>query len=92
MNDDDPNHLDRTVRRARERRDRAKEEGDRTLAQNLTWMGTLGWLIVAPMVGAMFLGRWLDQRFGTGVTFASALCIVGLVTGCALAWRKVQRR
>ena len=92
MADADPNHLDRTIRRARERRERAQQEGERTLAQNLMWMGTLGWLIVGPMIGAMFLGRWLDHRLGTGVTFASALCIVGLVTGCVLAWRKVQQR
>jgi ATP synthase protein I len=92
MNDDDPNHLDRTVRRARERRDRARQEGDRTLAQNLMWIGTLGWLIAVPMVGAMLVGRWLDHRFGTGVMFASASCIIGLVTGGALAWRKVQQR
>jgi ATP synthase protein I len=92
MNDGDPNHLARTVRRARERREHAREEGERTLAQNLMWMGTLGWLIVGPMVGAMFAGRWLDHRLGTGVTFASAFCILGLVIGCVLAWRKVQRR
>ena len=92
MSDTEPNDLDRSVRKTRERRERAKQEGDRTLAQNLVWMGTLGWLIVVPMVGGMFLGRWLDHRFGTGVTFASALCIVGLATGCVFAWRKVQQR
>lgn len=91
MPEGDPNHLDRSVRRARERRERAKQEGDRTLAQNLAWMGTLGWLIVVPMVGGMFLGRWLDHRFGTGVTFSMGLHVVGLFTGCWLAWRKVRQ-
>lgn len=90
--DADPNQLDRSVRRTRERRERAKQEGERTLAQNLAWMGTLGWLVVVPMLGGMFLGRWIDHHFGTGVTFASALCIAGLITGSVLAWRKVQQR
>jgi ATP synthase protein I len=88
----DPNHLDRSVRRARERRERAKREGERTIAQNLAWMGTLGWLVVVPTLAGMFLGRWLDERFGTGVMFSLALCIGGLTAGCALAWRKVKRR
>ena len=91
MSDVDPDHLDRSVRRTRERRERAKEEGERTLAQNLAWMGTLGWLVVVPTVAGMLLGHWLDHRFHTGVMFALALCVIGVVMGCALAWRKVQR-
>lgn len=88
----DSDRLDENVRRARERRERAANEGERTLAQNLAWMGTLGWLVVGPMLILMFAGRWIDRHFGTGVTFASALCIGGLVLGCALAFRKVMRR
>ena len=92
MGNPDDNGLDRSVRLRRERRDKMKQEGERSLAQNLAWMGTLGWLIVVPMVAGMFLGRWLDRELGTGVTFASSLCVVGLVTGSWFAWRKVQRR
>lgn len=92
MSDADPNHLRNSVKRTRERRERAKQEGERSIAQNLMWMGTLGWLVTVPMVAGMFLGRWLDHRLGTGVTLASTLCVVGLVTGCWLAWRKVQAR
>ena len=92
MGSDDDNQLDREVRRQRERREQAKQEGERSIAQNLAWIGTLGWLVVVPMVAGMFFGRWLDRTLGTGVTFASALCIGGLIAGCWLAWRKVQRR
>jgi ATP synthase protein I len=92
MTSHDDNHLDREVRRRRQRREQAKQEGERSLAQNLAWIGTLGWLIVVPMIAAMFVGRWLDHRFDTGVTLASALCVGGLVAGCWQAWRKVQRR
>jgi len=92
MSDTDPNDLDRSVRRTRERRERAQQEGERSIAQNLAWMGMLGWLVVVPTVAGMLLGHWLDHRFGTGVMFALALCIIGVVTGCMLAWRKVQQR
>ena len=92
MPDGDSDELGGSVKRTRERRERAKQEGERTLAQNLMWMGTLGWLVTVPMVAGMFLGRWIDHRFGTGVTFSSTLCVVGLVSGCWLAWRKVQQR
>lgn len=88
----DDNHLDESVRKTRERREKAAREGERTLGQNLAWMGTLGWLVVAPMIAGMFLGRWLDHRLGTGVTFSSALCIGGIAIGALLGWRKVAQR
>jgi ATP synthase protein I len=92
MGNRDDDHLDRSVRLRRERRERAKQEGELTLAQSLAWMGTLGWLIAVPMVAGMFLGRWLDRELATGVTLASSLSVAGLVAGCWFAWRKVQRR
>ena len=53
-------------------------------------IGALGWLVVAPTVGGVFLGRWLDRRFDTGIFWTGALICVGLALGCALAWRRIQ--
>lgn len=88
----DHDRLEDSVRKTRERRERAAREGGRTLGQNIAWMGTLGWLIVAPMLLGLFVGRWLDHALGTGVTFSSALCILGLALGAFLGWRKVAQR
>jgi ATP synthase protein I len=86
-----PNGLDKSVRLRRQRRERAAREGERSLAQNLAWMGTLGWLIVAPTLAGMFLGRFVDRSLGGGIMFSSLGCLLGLVAGCWIAWRRVQR-
>jgi ATP synthase protein I len=49
----------------------------------------LGWLVVIPALLGLFAGRWLDARFGTGLTLRAALGLLGLVLGCLAAWRRV---
>ena len=42
------------------------------------------------VLAGVFLGRWLDRRFDAGIFWTGALLVVGLVAGCAVAWRRVQ--
>ncbi len=87
-----PNHdtLAEPVRRERARRERWAREGERTLGQNLAWIGVLGWLVVTPILIGIFLGRWIDARWGTGVFWTVSLLFTGVVIGCFLAWRRVH--
>jgi ATP synthase protein I len=85
-----PSDLDEAVERRRARREAWRRSGERPLASNLAMVGTLGWLIVVPMLLGTFIGRWIDRRANTGVTFTSALMCLGTVAGCWLAWRKVR--
>jgi ATP synthase protein I len=64
--------------------------GERSLARNLAMIGALGWLVMVPTVGGVFLGRWLDRRFHSGIFWTGALIVAGLALGCVLAWRRVQ--
>lgn len=83
------------LRRSIERRQRHKslwdKEGERPLARNLALAGALGWLIVTPTLVGVFLGRWLDGVFGTGITLTAAFLFAGVVGGCVLAWNRVHR-
>jgi len=81
----------RAVRLREERSERGKKEGERPVWQNLSMIGALGWLIVVPTLLGMFLGRWLDSMFGTGIFFSGALIFVGIMTGCYFAWQRVNR-
>lgn len=74
----------------RERRERGRHDGERSLAQNLAMVGVLGWTIVVPGLLGILLGRWLDRVLDTGIVFTSALVFVGLGAGCALAWRRMH--
>lgn len=87
----DPQHeLEDAVRVRRDRRERGRREGERSLAQNLAMAGVLGWTIVLPALLAILLGRWLDRALGSGIVFTSALVFLGLGLGCALAWRRMH--
>jgi Putative F0F1-ATPase subunit Ca2+/Mg2+ transporter len=33
-------------------------------------IGILGWTIIVPTLLCLFLGRWLDRIFGTGIFFS----------------------
>ena len=63
--------------------------GERSLARNLAMIGVLGWLVVTPTLAGAFVGRWLDQRFSSGVFWSGGLIVVGLAAGCWAAWRRI---
>jgi ATP synthase protein I len=88
---DHPEKLDYTVRVRRERRERGRKEGERSLGQNLAMIGTLGWLIVTPTLIGTFAGRWLDRHFDTGIYWTLSLLFVGLAFGCWLAWQRMHQ-
>lgn len=78
--------------RLRERRsEQGKEQGERSLWQNLSMIGALGWLIVTPTLLGVLLGRWLDNRFETGIFFSGSLIFIGVVIGSYLAWQRVDK-
>ena len=88
-NDGEP--LDKAVKRRRERRARWQREGERSLGQNLAMIGALGWTIVTPILIGIFVGRWLDRQFGSGIFWTLGLLVLGLAFGCTLAWKRIYR-
>jgi len=84
---DDEDHLARSVRVRSERRQRSREQGEPSFARYLAQVGALGWTIVTPTLIGLFLGRWLDHHFGTGIFWSGPLLMLGLVVGCWSAWR-----
>ena len=67
-------------------------EGEPSFGRHLAQVGVLGWIIVVPTLLGMFLGRWLDHRFGTGIFWTGPLLLLGLVLGCWSAWRWMHAR
>ncbi|WP_455372552.1 AtpZ/AtpI family protein [Limibacillus halophilus] len=87
---DDYRKMKRAIRLREERSERWEKEGERSLWRNLSMIGALGWLVVTPTLLGVLAGRWLDQRFDTGVFFSGALIFLGVTLGCYLAWQKVK--
>ena len=86
--DGDP--LIREVRAHQARQLAWRHEGEASVARRLAQIGVLGWIIVAPMLGGIFLGRWLDGRFDTGLFWTAPLLMVGLGLGGWFAWRWIS--
>ena len=92
MTRSEDNHLITSIRRRTARRQRAEREGEPSLGRYLAQVGVLGWTIVLPTLIGMFIGRWLDQRLGTGIFWTGPLLIIGVVIGCWAAWRWMHGR
>jgi ATP synthase protein I len=74
----------------RSRLDRWQREGERSIWQNLSMIGALGWLIVTPTLIGVVSGRWLDNTFDMGIFFTGTLIFAGATVGSYLAWRRVH--
>jgi ATP synthase protein I len=89
----EPNEQDPLVTGVRQRGERHRRwlrDGDPSVAQRLAQIGVLGWMIVVPMLIGMFVGRWLDQKFSSGLFCTAPLLILGLALGCWSAWKWMQ--
>ena len=83
--------MQKAVRLRERRRKQWKKEGERSLWQNLSMVGALGWLIVTPTLLGVLIGRWLDGIFEAGIFFSGALIFLGIALGCYLAWKRVSK-
>jgi ATP synthase protein I len=88
-----PDEQDPLVKAARQRGERQirwLREGDRSVARRLAQIGVLGWMIVVPMLIGVFAGRWLDQKFNSGLFCTAPLLMLGLALGCFSAWKWME--
>jgi ATP synthase protein I len=86
----DPGDLDSLVKGVRLRSERHRRwlsEGDPSVARRLAQIGVLGWIIVTPMLIGIFIGRWIDKTFNSGLFWTAPLLMLGLALGCWSAWK-----
>jgi len=80
------------VRKQRERRRRWLTEGEPSVVRFVGQIGVLGWIIVAPTLIGLFIGRWLDHALGTGIFWSAPLLLLGVVVGFWSAWQWMHRQ
>lgn len=88
---DQSDELCKCVEIRRKRREDWERVGERSIGQNIAMIGMIGWLVVTPMLAGIFVGRWMDEMFGSGIFWTGALLMVGTVIGGALAWKRLRR-
>ena len=85
------NHLHEAVRLHEERSEQWKQQGERSIWQNISMIGALGWLIVVPLLICTFIGRWLDRTFESGIFYSGTMIFVGVCLGAYLAWQRIHK-
>jgi ATP synthase protein I len=88
----EPDGLAEAVRQRRERQQRWLREGEPSMARFVGQIGILGWIIVMPTLLGLFIGRWLDHKFGSGIFWSAPLLMVGVVIGCWSAWQWMNKQ
>ncbi len=79
MNDD--HRLRQGVDRDARGFDRARRR-QRTVLAQARFLGTLGLMLVLPIVGGSYLGRWLDDRLpGYSQSWTLSLLLLGVLVG-----------
>jgi ATP synthase protein I len=80
------------VRKQEERRERWRGEGQQSVARFVGQIGVLGWIIVAPTLIGLFVGRWLDHTLQSGIMWSGALLVLGVTLGFWSAWRWMHKQ
>ncbi len=80
------------ARKASDRADEGRRNPEPSLGARLGQIGVLGWTIVLPALAGLFLGRWLDHKFASGVFFSAPLVMIGAGAGLWFAWRWMARQ
>ncbi len=83
--------LAQAARRAAEREKTGEAIPEPSLGTRLGQIGILGWTIVTPTLLALFLGRWLDRSFATGIFFSAPAIMIGAAIGFWSAWKWMHR-
>ncbi len=79
------------LRRHADRVREQEREGPPRLSQQFARVGVLGWLIVIPVLLAIWIGRKIDLALNTGIMFTGAMLMLGLALGCWSGWKWMHR-
>ncbi len=91
LGDKNDEEMESSVQLRRQREEMWRRSGERSLWQNVSMIGALGWLIVTPTLFGVLIGRWLDVRLGTGIFWSGALIMLGAAFGGYLAWQRIEK-
>lgn len=92
---DDPDEeraeaLRRAVLHKSMRRQRARQRSDESIWSWMASFGLVGWTVVVPTVVGLAIGRFIDGRTDSTISFTITLLLVGAVVGVAVAWHWVR--
>lgn len=83
--------LRKQVERQARRMRKAERERDTLLSQTI-YLGTLGLLLVLPVVGGAYLGHWIDAHYSDySVRWTVSLIVLGVVLGAVNVYLYIRQ-
>ncbi len=89
-NDKENNFFSDEVARKEKRKLKAQHQ-KRSAWSGLGMMGMIGWSVTVPSLLGAVLGLWLDTRYLQSFSWTLSLLVVGIITGCIIAWYWVDK-
>ena len=89
---DENGRIEEAARVAAERARKSREDRELTIGTRLAQIGVLGWVIVAPILLGVVVGRWLDSELKSGIFYTAPLIMLGAAAGMWTAWRWMHRQ
>lgn len=60
--------------------------------QNLSLVTHIGMVMIIPIFGGVYIGNYLDVRFGTGSLFLFVFIIIGIITAFMNLFKIAMRK
>ncbi|WP_367754236.1 AtpZ/AtpI family protein [Flavobacterium sp. WC2430] len=70
---------------------KALKENKRSIWFGLGMFGLVGWSITIPTLVGIAIGLWLDKKYPESFSWTMSFLIIGLFTGCLIAWHWVAK-
>lgn len=59
--------------------------------ENLGLITQIGMIMILPIIGGLFLGKWLDEKLNTGNIFLLVMVILGVIIAFLNLFRYTMR-
>lgn len=79
------------VEKKAKRKLKAQRRNKYSVWSGFALFGIVGWSIVVPTLLGAILGIWLDKSYTQSFSWTISLLLVGLVTGCIIAWKWIDK-
>jgi ATP synthase protein I len=89
-NDKENNFFSNEVARKEKRKLKALHDKS-SVWFGLGTMGMIGWSVAVPSLLGAALGIWLDNKYQQSFSWTLSLLMVGIITGCIIAWYWVDK-
>ncbi|MBI4977935.1 MAG: AtpZ/AtpI family protein [Spirochaetes bacterium] len=89
--DEKRDRMTNAVRKDNLRKKNGERDRKTSVFRWLGFSGIVGWSVAVPTVLFTMFGIWLDRSYPSRISWTITLLLVGVVTGCVIAWNWISK-